>query len=723
MSAIGIEIEPGGAATPGQALKSLGLPLTSKAIAGLGQGDPARDSASQSALASFRSNWQSQLTSLDVDSDSSANSVIGEKQTLTSFALTPSSTLLDQTSPAVVGRLGFGHGFAVEGAVASDVNKTEKYTTGSRTPAVLHSKTLREQTRTPAGGALIKPQSGHHIVSGSAHTPNAGKSTANDVKPGKTGDAIPARSSLIVPTLVVEKVDTLNQGQLDLPPSQHASQSARQSVRDEYLAYEIQPTGPVSSPTNPISRPGDVNLDIQTGSTLPDQPLPHRLNPMLDHGEAQIAAPEQALAHDSTAIQASAQGLADRPMSVRDGDDRGYTPTVIAPQDAKSSDLSVVAGGNQADSPASSGFEAKAQLAGAKGGAFFAQSSAPGARAYESVGTATKRTDRPDQLGLTQSTSGQTSLADKKTFSSGAKSAVPSQSMPATVEMRDIPGQKSAITPGPGQSAVLKQFSGSDSEFRPESRLGEFNDSLLTGEFPGVTKPGTGKSTKIQIQTGQGSTSSEISSATLATHATAATPAVPGSNAFFLERDASSELARNDTANRVGGVPAAAQGSSTTHQTFAALDDIDNRAAPNWIHAGNRHAEAGFEDPALGWIGVRADQNGGGVHATLVPATAEAAQALGSQMDGLNAHLAESHTALASLSLGSMESREGGAGFDQGFNQGTGQNQAESNSQDAHVNTTESIWATPKFASTAVSAPTELPSLTDHEAKHISVIA
>ena len=92
----------------------------------------------------------------------------------------------------------------------------------------------------------------------------------------------------------------------------------------------------------------------------------------------------------------------------------------------------------------------------------------------------------------------------------------------------------------------------------------------------------------------------------------------------------------------------------------AALDA--GRASPptTWIHAGARHAEAGFLDPALGWVGVRADAVGNGVHAALVPGSADAAQVLETHMAGLNAFLSEHHGSSATVTLGNYETAPGG---------------------------------------------------------------
>ena len=110
----------------------------------------------------------------------------------------------------------------------------------------------------------------------------------------------------------------------------------------------------------------------------------------------------------------------------------------------------------------------------------------------------------------------------------------------------------------------------------------------------------------------------------------------------------------------------------TPHQTFEALDRTGNGPSASWVHTSSQRAEAGFQDPVLGWIAVRADQGGGGVHATVVPSTAEAAESLGSQMAGLTAHLAESHAQVASLSLGTSDHGNTSTAAGQSFNQSAG---------------------------------------------------
>ncbi len=82
---------------------------------------------------------------------------------------------------------------------------------------------------------------------------------------------------------------------------------------------------------------------------------------------------------------------------------------------------------------------------------------------------------------------------------------------------------------------------------------------------------------------------------------------------------------------------------------FATLDAERAAPAPTWIHAGAHHAEAGYLDPALGWIGVRADSIANSVHASLVPSSGEAAQVLGTHLAGLNSYLSEHHGGLITI--------------------------------------------------------------------------
>jgi len=132
-------------------------------------------------------------------------------------------------------------------------------------------------------------------------------------------------------------------------------------------------------------------------------------------------------------------------------------------------------------------------------------------------------------------------------------------------------------------------------------------------------------------------------------------------------------------------------------ETFAALDADPSPGALTWTHASARQAEAGFQDPALGWIGVRADRNGGGVHAELVPGSAEAARELGTHLDGLNGYLAAQHTQVESLKMaapeGNVSSSAAGQGADHGAGHGSGHGMGQGENSGSGQNTRQQAYS------------------------------
>jgi len=93
---------------------------------------------------------------------------------------------------------------------------------------------------------------------------------------------------------------------------------------------------------------------------------------------------------------------------------------------------------------------------------------------------------------------------------------------------------------------------------------------------------------------------------------------------------------------------------------------------PTWVHAGARQAEAGYQDPELGWVTVRADASGGAVHASLVPGSEAAAQTLSGHLAGLNDYLTTHHSSVESLTLTAPEASSGSAAMNQNSNQNQG---------------------------------------------------
>jgi hypothetical protein len=184
-------------------------------------------------------------------------------------------------------------------------------------------------------------------------------------------------------------------------------------------------------------------------------------------------------------------------------------------------------------------------------------------------------------------------------------------------------------------------------------------------------------------------------------------------------------------ASEIAADSAAAIAKPGSGETFEALDAAGAVAKPAWIHARAQQAEAGFEDPALGWIGVRAESASGRVHAEVVSGSADAAQALSGHMAGLNAYLAEHHAQVETLTLTAPENRwtgtasdrnPGEAGTQQGAGQQPGQHtetSAESGSQLAPMegSAAGTLAASLSSDSGGISEPWSLGGV------HISVVA
>ena len=96
---------------------------------------------------------------------------------------------------------------------------------------------------------------------------------------------------------------------------------------------------------------------------------------------------------------------------------------------------------------------------------------------------------------------------------------------------------------------------------------------------------------------------------------------------------------------------------------FSALDADQAAGSMHWIHAGAHRAEAGYLDPALGWVSVRAEAVNGGIHAAVMPGSPEAAHVLGGHMTGLSSHLAQQHGNTATVTLDSTPDGRDGLGW------------------------------------------------------------
>lgn len=203
-----------------------------------------------------------------------------------------------------------------------------------------------------------------------------------------------------------------------------------------------------------------------------------------------------------------------------------------------------------------------------------------------------------------------------------------------------------------------------------------------------------------------------------------------GGQAVAAAQDGSFTFAR-DLAGQHGPATLAgnqADGSSTgaptVRDTFAALDSEPGTATPTWVHAGAQQAEAGFHDPTLGWVGVRADSSGGTIHASLVPGSADAAQTLGGQLDGLNAYLAEHHKPVENVTVAAPEAHVAEQAMGQGASQNMQQGSNQNSNQNDGRSTGQGIGAQASVPISAVSSPAvQHESVAVTGGVHISVMA
>lgn len=160
-------------------------------------------------------------------------------------------------------------------------------------------------------------------------------------------------------------------------------------------------------------------------------------------------------------------------------------------------------------------------------------------------------------------------------------------------------------------------------------------------------------------------------------------------------------------------------------EPFLTLDGGPTQPPLTWTLAGTHRAEAGFQDPSLGWVTVRAQEAAGGIHATLVPATADAAQVLGSHLAGLNTYMATESAHLNPITLsapdGGWNSNGQSTGGGDGQSSGNGGGEQEG-SQSA---LTGAALRSSSGFSTGTATHEEIPIMAmtpNTDSKHISVL-
>jgi hypothetical protein len=204
----------------------------------------------------------------------------------------------------------------------------------------------------------------------------------------------------------------------------------------------------------------------------------------------------------------------------------------------------------------------------------------------------------------------------------------------------------------------------------------------LTGESPAVAVDAV-----VQAHRGKAG-KTEGNSRAIQTHASSSNP---GTDAFLPSgANATGVVPPAIPSNETTGATAASHSKAGAGEAFTALD-AEGANRVTWVRAGAQQAEAGFDDPRLGWVSVRADVSGGSIHASLVPASAEAAQVMGGHLEGLNAYVNEHHSAVETITVAASQSRahesadagSPGQGMQERAGQESGQQQSQGNGQGA----------------------------------------
>jgi hypothetical protein len=260
--------------------------------------------------------------------------------------------------------------------------------------------------------------------------------------------------------------------------------------------------------------------------------------------------------------------------------------------------------------------------------------------------------------------------------SNGSAGPIPAQEVPAAKPL--VRGAGSSTAPrdeGVAASAVASTNPGEAKTLPAPSEQADVSSPMALNDSVSAQES-AGREISAKAKPHAPSEGIVIGATTPAAHPATVLGSLSSQSVSFVAREPGSGPVSAQAPAHFGIVP---PGSS--HDPFAALDDVGSSVAPTWLHAGAARAEAGFEDPALGWVGVRAELGTSGVHASLVPGSTDAAQALGSHLAGLNAYLAAHHAEIPAVTMSAPESRSadqglghGGAGTaQQGFREQTQQ--------------------------------------------------
>ncbi len=232
---------------------------------------------------------------------------------------------------------------------------------------------------------------------------------------------------------------------------------------------------------------------------------------------------------------------------------------------------------------------------------------------------------------------------------------------------------------GLGSGAVTESILGLKSEMQSDvnpqmpvklqpTNQGTVQQSVLSDDIKGLSERTTGKETTLSDLGTRLSKGDSTRTSAKAQIASATGPQASMDSAGAYTRDPSLVQPAAGATEMRG---THARESAT--ETFQALDTAGSRGQFTWTRAGAHEAEAGFNDPVLGWVAVRAEPRSGGVQASVLVSSAESASALSGELSGVQAHLAERQISVHSVTVGT----DGGTGMAWGGSSGEGSHSRE----------------------------------------------
>jgi hypothetical protein len=314
--------------------------------------------------------------------------------------------------------------------------------------------------------------------------------------------------------------------------------------------------------------------------------------------------------------------------------------------------------------------------------------------------------------------------------------ASPQSAVPHTSSVVDSPLWNTNPETGPSQSqqAQSSSFAGAQAAptAPPISRPARALDSQTSAEFANTEHRSQGAPVSSATNTAasqakhpEAASSKTVAAAHPAADTVQATLSAHQSAAGTPDSLTASLIGRPETANDPRTHPEPETQTlirSTAPDAFAALDAQSTTPTATWVHAGTHRAEAGYLDPSLGWVGVRAETNGDSLHASIIPGSGEAAQALGGHLPALNSFLADHHGSSSTVTLTSPDHHQfqSGAGHsgESSAQQQPRQGQSQNHSAPVPTQVTSEIGARLQPLSNSDSQTNYL-----RHGAHISVIA